>query len=532
MELRVRSATNQSNGIRDDAIDALIGYDPAESRESRERWTPIIAIRNAAPHIRSGVAIVEIEQFVADVPVGPGSTPAGVGDASAHDRSRPPRVHSLGPLQVLSRARANRRIESPRHYPDNDLVDVTRAAVWVDAVSAYGITSVALEGPAASESAQRGAVSADRVAVAGTSMHNAHLAVSVDAAGHVSLAEANGSRRLEALLEIIDETDIGDLYTAAPRAREYEVEFRGVRRAHRGPLRGELELRYRVVDTSAKRRAVSAELAIRLTLDAGARFLRIGVSGENRGEDHRLRLAFNTRVRDAAVYADAAFGPVRRTPVVEEDADRRIEAPPSTMPLHRYVSLFNETDGATVFSDGLAEYESRDDGAVLITLVRSVGELSKNDLPERPGHAGWPTPTPAAQCLGPFAAELAILLHGPRTRATIDTIERASDDVLLPLTGRTIRAALRVPDPVRGIELVGESLAFSACKPAEQGTGVVLRCVNLGDEPARGRWRFAHTVREAHLARLDETEIHEVEIDNGAVDFEAGPRAIVTIVVR
>ena len=56
-----------------------------------------------------------------------------------------------------------------------------------------------------------------------------------------------------------------------------------------------------------------------------------------------------------------------------------------------------------MFSDGLAEYEARDD-AIVVTLVRGVGELSRNDLAERPGHAGWPAPTPGAQCLGEFAA--------------------------------------------------------------------------------------------------------------------------------
>jgi alpha-mannosidase len=68
-----------------------------------------------------------------------------------------------------------------------------------------------------------------------------------------------------------------------------------------------------------------------------------------------------------------------------------------TAPLQRYVSLFDERKGATVYSDGLAEYEAREDGSVAITLVRAVGELSRNDLPERPGHAGWPAPVPGAQ---------------------------------------------------------------------------------------------------------------------------------------
>ena len=65
-----------------------------------------------------------------------------------------------------------------------------------------------------------------------------------------------------------------------------------------------------------------------------------------------------------------------------------------------------------LISDGLGEYEVLDDGAIAVTLVRGVGALSRNDLPERPGHAGWPVPTPAAQCLGRYRAEFALLPHG------------------------------------------------------------------------------------------------------------------------
>ena len=96
-------------------------------------------------------------------------------------------------------------------------------------------------------------------------------------------------------------------------------------------------------------------------------------------------------------WADAAFGSVRRVPVVVSDDERRVEAPPPTAPLHRYVSLFGADRGVTVYSDGLAEYEAEPTGDVAVTLVRSVADLSRNDLPERPGHAGWPVPTPEAQ---------------------------------------------------------------------------------------------------------------------------------------
>jgi alpha-mannosidase len=208
------------------------------------------------------------------------------------------------------------------------------------------------------------------------------------------------------------------------------------------------------------------------------------------------------------------------------------EIPPPTAPLHRYVSVFNEQQGFTVFSDGLAEYEHRDD-TILITLVRGVGELSRNDIPERPGHAGWPTPTPGAQCLGPFAGEFALMLHGPRTVEMLDAIERAADDVLLPITGTTLRSAVDIDySKVDGIELVGVGLAFSAAKESEDGEWLVLRCVNVSDEQVQGGWRVPFTLKEAKVARLDETVVSDLAVRWREVVFVAGPRAVVTVLVR
>ena len=130
----------------------------------------------------------------------------------------------------------------------------------------------------------------------------------------------------------------------------------------------------------------------------------------------------------------------------------------------------------------------------VVTLVRGVGELSRNDLVERPGHAGWPTPTPGAQCLGEFGGEFAVMLHGPRLAPTIDAIERAADDVLNPLVGTTLRSAISVQPRVDGVELVGAGLAFSTIKESEDGEWLVLRCVNAARRG--GRRRVATAIRD------------------------------------
>ena len=124
------------------------------------------------------------------------------------------------------------------------------------------------------------------------------------------------------------------------------------------------------------------------------------------------------------------------------------------------------------------------------------------------------------------------MLHGPRSAETIDAIERASDDVLFPLVGKTLRSALQVPERRQGITLHGAGLAFSCAKESEDGKWTVLRCVNLTGEEVRGAWKLPRAVHEAQSARLDETPTGAVSVLDDTVRFVAPPRAVVTVLAR
>jgi hypothetical protein len=448
-------------------------------------------------------------------------------------------LYGDAPVQLLATRRMNRRIESPHHYPDNDLVEVRRVVAWIPAVAGYSITPLPLD-----EGKSTTPLADPSVSATSETLDNGLLRVQLEIDGTISLAASDGSWTIPKAVAIEDVGDRGDLYTHSPfGAVRVEERFLRARLVYTGPLRAELETRWRIVVPSAADRRVAGarregtgagfiDIRVRLRLDAGAPFLSMFVDGTNGAAGHRLRIRIRTNVSTPRVWADAAFGPVERVPIVVTDRERAIEAPPATAPLHRYVSLFNATRGVTVYSDGLAEYEADAQGDMAVTLVRAVGDLSRNDLPERPGHAGWPVPTPEAQMFGPFGAELAIFPHGPRNAETVDLIERTADDVLLPLVGTTLRSAIADYPEAGGLELEGRGLAFSTAKDSENGEWLVLRCVNLTQEMTVGQWRLPFTPREAKLARLDETPLGDAEVTESTVSFSAGPRAVVTLLVR
>ena len=535
MEGRLDNAMAAIAGVRDEALESLLGYDAVAARSRMDEWSPAVVLRNRSAHRRTGVAEIDIDVVVAEVPVGP---------VSAGERTDQPIVAASGlvtlgspavALQVMGRRRLFAREESPRHYPRNRLIERRRAVAWVDTVPAFGLRILEIR-----RGLSRRPRPPEVVRATAQAMDNGRLRV-VAHPGGLTLQPSDGPSMPD-FLGFEAHVERGDLYTRSADADAGVVaRLLRWRFLTRGPLRAELATLWeldvppRRVTSAAgmTRHAPRVRLPLRATLqlDAGASFVRILVSGDNRATDVRIRVYLRSHVAAPRVFADAAFGPVERKPLDVPLEDAAMERPPATAPLHRYVTLCDTTRGCTIYSDGLAEYEAAADGTLYVTLLRAVGELSRADLPERPGHAGWPVETPGAQSLGPFRAMVAVLPHGPRRPGLASHIEHVADDVLVPLTGHTWRTAIAPPDFVEGAQLVGRGLACSAVKESEDGEWIVLRCVNLLDDAVAGAWRLPG-MREARLARLDETPLGARTVRNAVVTFEAPPRAVVTLLVR
>jgi mannosylglycerate hydrolase len=518
MAARLGEAEAQADGLRDDAIFDIVGHDVVAAREAPEQWKPSVVVRNPSTHPRSGIAQVELLVTRRHVRVGPGSSAAVAGDTSEATNVM------LGsgeiPMQLLGASERHDRIESPQNYPWDDIVHSVRVAIWVPTIGGYGTRWIPLreDDPLARTMPFVEVRSGDHW------MENGELRVDVDAQGTVRLATRDGTRVISSLIELEGLADMGDLYTPSPGGDPFPVKFREASIGQEGPLFATLVTIWHVGEGD------EIPLVIVLGLDAGSSFLRVHVRGDNAREDCRVRLRVNTDVAQPRIFADATFGPVRRYPITAPAGSK--ETAPRTAPLARYVTLAARNRGATIYSDGLGEYEASDDGVVALTLFRAVGELSRNDIPERPGHAGWPESTPDAQQIGMFDARFAVLLHGPRDDATIDAIERTADDVLFPLSGNTIRSTLELPEAADGASLEGIGLALSAIKTSEDGEWLVLRCVNLTDRAVVGDWVLGADVSEARTSRLDELPGAPIPVTGRRVPILAGPRAIVTILVR
>src|SRR6266536_1960019 len=197
------------------------------------------------------------------------------------------------------------------------------------------------------------------------------------------LRVSGGGATLDGVARLVDGGDAGDSYTYAPPTTDLEVaepEAVTVRAASAGPLRAAIKVlrtyRWpRGLDGAggAARSAELAEVAVTTTVElrAGEASVRLRVSFDNPCEQHRVRLHVPLATAASASAAEGQFA---------------------------------------VVLDHVSEYELVGGGGELaITLLRSVGLISRNTNPYRVEPAGPETRIPGAQRIGPVEATMAVL---------------------------------------------------------------------------------------------------------------------------
>ncbi len=504
------------------ALMGLVGHDPDAQRERADGFEPALVLWNPVPRSRAGVTIADVTVFRRDVLVGPPSATRLPREGAGY---RPFALSdSAGravPFQVLAQRRTEERIDGTRHYPDQDEVDQVRIAFRAPPVPGLGITALTT-GPAAPLSR------AEEARVRGRSLENRFVEVTIEANGALTLLDRRRNERYGELLRLEDAGDAGDAYTYAPPARDRVKQSRGaisVRRLAAGPLVAALEARWEVI------RGIDARMVVQVFADSP--IVRASLAIDNRNRYHRLRARLPTGLAGVAAIAGSAFGTVERPAVQVDAAAYPRETPVRTAPAQRFVAAARGGRGLAVLAPAFFEYEWTAKGDLLVTLLRAVGDLSLGRLPTRPGHAGWPTTIPGAQCLGTTRIDLALVPVSASDVERGDVLPHLWEEAFLPLHGLWLRDASPLnPLPV-DITLEGTGLVFSALKPAQVGSPLVLRCYNATGRKAAGAWRFAQGVKTAHRVRADEREAVALVLEQrgNVVRFVAEPHEIVSILV-
>lgn len=290
---------------------------------------------------------------------------------------------------------------------------------------------------------------------------------------------------------IVDGGDAGDTYNHAPPARDSLIDTPvrvQVEEVCTGPLVSALEITREYAwpigleGEERSERTAPVTVVTRAELRAGEPYLRLEITFDNRCRDHRVRWHAPLPAAARESFAEGQFSVVRRGTTAEGGGG---EHPIPTFPAEGFVTA----GGLALLLDRVTEYELTG-GELAVTLLRSVGYLSRNRNAYRDEPAGPQVATPEAQCLGPITVRFAVHLH-----------ERAWHEAGLPRLAEEYRHDL-LPTPGTAstgtdgggpepISVEGDGVVMAALR--ERGDALEIRLIAEHPEPTEAVLRGPFT---------------------------------------
>lgn len=308
-----------------------------------------------------------------------------------------------------------------------------------------------------------------------------------------------------------------------------------------------------------------------VSLNSSEKKIFIDIINDNRSMNHRLRILFSSGLKTETISADGHFYVVPR-PVDIPIVNNWIQDPVPTNFQNKFVSISDEEHCFSVFNSGLPEYEAirhenDPDGSLdlAITLVRSVGWLSRGDFKTRLGNAGPDVKTPGGQCIGINEFSLGIttgkgnwLSSNVHIKAdefnnppqvinpiSLNMPMRMCDTIVIRKAGVIDKGDLiekgSLEPEFSACQLSNNKIMVSAFKKAEnKEDSLILRVVNMADTRESCTIQFGIPIISADIVNLKEekpSEKYKIKANIDAltqksINFTIDPHVITTFLVK
>ena len=275
----------------------------------------------------------------------------------------------------------------------------------------------------------------------------------------------------------------------------------------------------------------STDFVIELELPINKKQLNLHISWVNKSLDHRVRMVFPSGIITEEVLADGHFYVVPRTTVPPKDDDWVQKFVP-THHQNKFVLCNDKNKAFMVMNQGLPEYEAMIDQnksiSFAITMLRSIGWLSRDDFQTRTGNAGPPIPAPGAQCLGKFSCDLAITTSSsdwisdglyrmaedyhahvqPASPCSINDSYRVIDAITLsidPSGSKMLYSKVdKLPLEFSLFKLNNPNITMTALKKAEDDGSAIIRFVNMTSTPQSDKIKFNVAIEAMQIVDMSE----------------------------
>ncbi|MFP4497338.1 MAG: glycoside hydrolase family 38 C-terminal domain-containing protein [Vulcanimicrobiota bacterium] len=373
-----------------------------------------------------------------------------------------------------------------------------------------------------------------------TFISNEFFQVGFEKDGSFYIKDLRTSYAYNKLNQFMDEADTGDLYNFSPLPGDISLSHvsqdLSMEILSNGKLQKTLQLRGnlslpRSLSEDRKHRSeerVLCPFTLDITLYAGTPYLDCMLEVDNKAQDHRLSMVFPTESESNHIWVGQPFDLTRRS-IVPPSGEGWIEVPPTFQPFNGILDIHSDKGSLAILSPGIYEYEvipTPSGNGLRITLVRSVGWLSREDCLTRKVLAAPKVSTPAAQCIEKLNFNYALVPH--KGAEDIKEVLKLYQVFKSPL--RCISTSMDNLKPTSEdiIDISPSNLIVSAIKMSKAGETVIARFYNPLNENVETVIN-ASAKKFSGVRKTDMMENTDEEFQEFPLTMTVKPKEIVTL---
>ncbi|MDY6969907.1 MAG: glycoside hydrolase family 38 C-terminal domain-containing protein [Spirochaetota bacterium] len=425
-------------------------------------------------------------------------------------------------------------------------------AFWADKIPPFGYKTFALD----FYSKQEPHKTEEIANVKDNVLENEIIKVKINCDGSFDVIDKRNGKTFKNLNIIEDTADHGDTYNYDPLKGDKPILSKGEKGNIVVKENGyfiatfqvaiELNLPESLTSDRKTRstRSVKCPIIFNITLKKNSPLIFISANIDNWIKDHRLRVIF-PGVKSEFAYVQTQGDVIKRKienyknhPQSKKrdiahnvnigDLPKEI-APSPTQFQRNFVGINNGERGLVILNKGLPEYEVKTDGTIALTLFRSVGYLSQDDLSVRERLAGPKISVPDAQCIRNLTFEYAILPQsGPWWETPVQRYENQYSihikSVIIPWQKGTL------PTKLSFLYVIPAELLVSAIKKSYSDDNLIIRLFNPSEKKIKGILAILYVIKDAWLADLNENKVKKLPVlKDGSISIEVEPKKIITL---
>jgi mannosylglycerate hydrolase len=260
----------------------------------------------------------------------------------------------------------------------------------------------------------------------------------------------------------------------------------------------------------------------------GIKRVDIKVRVMNNAKDHRLRTIFQTKIPCKSHFVESHFHILERVNKPYQGKDWP-EILTGDYPMGVWIDITDNNKGFALVTRGLNEYAVSDSGEIYLTLLRCVGQLSKDKLKTRPAHAGPPIPTPNAQNIGEHTLYYSLIPHENSWREAL--VHKLAREYHAPLIALELEKSFgTLPTKNSFIEISSNNGILTSFKAGEDMKSIIIRCYSLNEENIELKLNrlIREKVQNMYLSNLSEEEEIKIPHDD-IINLKPKPWQIITL---